>query len=277
MSSDRYASVPERITWTTGFRVATDKAVLGALSTFANFKTGAHADMWLDTLIARAKLPRRTVIRSLGRLEADGWIRARRRHRHRTIYDINIDRLATHWMEATLVGGLSATVAPNTPDLSATDDRLSATGGTQNAGFECHGGTPRSPVRTDPQLDPQAPALRADPPTPQQLAFSPMAIQSAPAPASGDVWAAVLARVEQQVNRHTFYTYWKDSVLVEDRGGVIVVRTKNEREQHELVADWISRHFTGVLADALAVVRPGARVVFAFAVRQPREDQRRSG
>lgn len=276
MSSDRYASVPERITWTTGFRLPVDKAVLGTLSTFANFRTGKHADMALPTLVDRAQMSRSTVLRALERLIADEWVFARRRHRRPTVYDINVDKLATHWMEAEVVAGLSVTGDTQEKSLGVTGEQLSVTGDTQTPVLSVTGDTP-SPVRTDPLLDPQYLALRADPSTPQQLAFSPMAIPSAPAPASGDVWAAVLARVEQQVNRHTFYTYWKDSVLVEDRGGVIIVRTKNEREQHELVADWISRHFTGVLADALAVVRPGAVVVFAFAVRQPREDQRRSG
>jgi hypothetical protein len=107
MSGDRtYASVPERITWTTGFRCATDKLVLGALSTFANFETGKGARVSLKKLCARAELQRRTVYRALQRLEADGWIIATRRHRHATTRDIAIDRLAPHWMVPKVVGGV---------------------------------------------------------------------------------------------------------------------------------------------------------------------------
>jgi DNA-binding transcriptional ArsR family regulator len=175
VSSDRYPSVPERITWTTGFRLPVDKAVLGTLSTFANFRTGKHADMWLDTLVARAKMSRSTVLRALQRLEEDGWITARRRHRHRTVYDINVDRLATHWMEAKVVGGLSVTGDTQEAGLSVTGDtqgsdrlgvtgeHLSVTGDIQTPILSVTGDTPRSPVRTDPQFDHKEPALRAVP------------------------------------------------------------------------------------------------------------------
>lgn len=169
MSGERYPSVPERITWTTGFYCATDKAVLGTLSTFANFRTGKHADMYQETLVARANLRKRTVQRSLQRLEADGWIVARRRHRRPTVYDINVERLATHWMEAKLVsdrsqslsatgGGLTDQTAEN---LSATGDALSAMGGGLEPVLSATGGGPRSPVLGDPLCDHKEPALRA--------------------------------------------------------------------------------------------------------------------
>lgn len=167
---ERYASVPERITWTTGFRLAIDKHVLGVLSTFANFRTGKHADMKLDTLAARAKVPKRTLLRALQRLEDDKWISGRHRHRRPTIYDIDEARLATHWMEAKLVAPLSATGGTQDANLlktlsamgGAQDLDLSAMGGTQEPILSATGGTP-SPVRTDPLLvlDHKEPALRA--------------------------------------------------------------------------------------------------------------------
>jgi len=193
MSTDRYASVPERITWTTGFRLPVDKAVLGALSTFANFRTGKHADMALPTLVARAQTySRSTVLRSLKRLIADEWVFARLRHRRPTVYDINVDKLATHWMEAKVVGGLSVTgdtqESSLLKSLSVTGDTqepgLSVTGDTQEPGLSVTGDTP-SPVRSDPLLvlDHKEPALRAVPPdaddtatakpAPQQLTFGP--------------------------------------------------------------------------------------------------------
>ncbi len=179
MTTDRYASVPERITWTSGFRLSVDKHVLGVLSTFANFRTGKHADMYLDTLVQRARMSRSTVLRALERLEDDGWIIATRRHRRPTVYDICIEKLATHWMEAKLVEPLSVTGDTQEPGLSVTDDtqgsdRLSVTGDTQEGVLSVTGDTlegvlsvtgdtPRSPVRLDPLyvLDHKEPALRA--------------------------------------------------------------------------------------------------------------------
>jgi hypothetical protein len=202
MSGDRtYASVPERITWTTGFRCATDKLVLGALSTFANFETGKGARVSLKKLCARAELKRRTVLRALQRLEADGWIVPTRRHRHATTRDIAIERLATHWLAAKIVGGvdrgfpqgaenlsvnrdaqlgvsrgaqLSVTDDPQLGDLSVNRDvqagDLGVSRGAQALDLSVNGGTPipstkiRSPERTiGSPVEPNqsAPALRA--------------------------------------------------------------------------------------------------------------------
>jgi hypothetical protein len=88
-------------------------------------------------------MPRRTVIRSLKRLEEDGWIEAKRQHRRPTIYNIRVERLADNW-GAKVVESLGATVAPKndfechggTQDATG----LSATVAPKND-FECHGGT----------------------------------------------------------------------------------------------------------------------------------------
>jgi len=132
-------------------------------------------------------MPRRTVIRSLKRLEEDGWIEAKRRHRRATIYNIRVERLADNW-KAKLVSPLSATVAPN---AAVEVESLSATVAPKDC-FECHGGTqdallsatvaPQSPVRTDPLLvlDHKEPALRAA--SPEQLTFGPHDIRPPPTP-----------------------------------------------------------------------------------------------
>jgi hypothetical protein len=135
MSGDRsYASVPERITWTTGFRCATDKLVLGALSTFANFETGKGARMSAKKLAARAQLKLRTVERGLQRLKADAWIIPHPRHRHATVWDINLDRLAKDWIGAKLVGGVDRGFQQRDSNLTATyDGQLPATYGGQLA------------------------------------------------------------------------------------------------------------------------------------------------
>jgi len=188
---DKYPSVFERITWATGFRLAIDKHVLGALSAFANFRTGKGACPTVDALAARAKVPRSTLLRSMARLNADGWIQATRRHRRPTSYDIVVDKLPMHWLEAKLVKGLSPTgetqdpvLSPTggtqlTTSLSLTNGQVSPTGETQDAVLGPAGetqteilsptGETPSPVRTEipsteeiPRVDPQsAPARRA--------------------------------------------------------------------------------------------------------------------
>ena len=178
---DRYPSVPERITWTTGFRVTTDKAILGALSTFANFRTGKAARMSIQALTMRSGFPRRTVERALQRLEADGWIVAHRYHRHATSWDINVDRLAENWVGAKVVSDRSAVLTDLTATgggqedqtpitLTATgggqDPDLTATGGGQDPDLTATGGGPIPctsviPCRTD-HKEPALRAVRAD-------------------------------------------------------------------------------------------------------------------
>jgi len=247
----RYLSVPERITFTTGFRCATDKLVLGALSTFADFKTGRGARMSLPALVSRAQLPLRTVERGLHRLEADGWIVAvTRRRRHATVWNITLDRLATNWVNARLVSsGIAATGGGHS-------SAIAATGGGQDPGIAATSGG-QNPCTSDPQRTTGARARGA----PEQLAFGPM-------DAAPDVWAAVKRQVESQLSRWLFHQWWADSVLVEDRGDTLVVRMKNGRTDHEQAAAWITRRDAALLHAALAAAgRPGARVEFAFAVR----------
>lgn len=134
MSGERgYASVPERITWTTGFRLPVDKVVLGALSTFANFETGKGARVRVKTLAARAQLKPRRVQRSLHHLEADHWIKAvRRQHKGATSWDINVDKLATSWVAMKVVGGVMPSFPQAEPILNVTDDaQLNVTGDAQ--------------------------------------------------------------------------------------------------------------------------------------------------
>jgi hypothetical protein len=143
VSGDRgYASVPERITWTNGFRCATDKIVLGALSCFANFETGKGARVRLKKLVARAELKKRTVQRGLHRLEADGWIVAvRRQHKGATSWDIVIEKLAPHWMVPKLVGGVMPSFPQGDPILNVTSGaQLNVTSGAQHPLLNVTGG-----------------------------------------------------------------------------------------------------------------------------------------
>jgi len=72
------------------------------------------------------------------------------------------------------------------------------------------------------------------------------------------IWNQVLARIETKVNRHSFYTWFRPTLLVTDGGSSLTVRVPNP-----LFKDWLTKHYSGVLAEALDEVRrPGAAVVF---------------
>src|SRR4030065_1816483 len=72
------------------------------------------------------------------------------------------------------------------------------------------------------------------------------------------VWDHVLARVETKVNRHSFYTWFRPTGLLADSGNSLTVRVPDL-----LFKDWLTKHYSGVLAEALEEVRrPGVSVVF---------------
>ena len=73
-----------------------------------------------------------------------------------------------------------------------------------------------------------------------------------------NLWDQVLARVETKVNRHSFYTWFKPTSFITERDGTIRVRVPNA-----LFRDWLTKHYSAVIDEALSEVhRAGARVVF---------------
>jgi len=73
-----------------------------------------------------------------------------------------------------------------------------------------------------------------------------------------NLWEAVLARIETKVNRHSFYTWFRPtSFSAEDRTSVTV------RVPNALFKDWLTKHYSGVIAEALAEVkRPNVAVQY---------------
>ena len=72
------------------------------------------------------------------------------------------------------------------------------------------------------------------------------------------IWDQILSRVETKVNRHSFYTWFKPTAFVTDGGSSITVRVPNS-----LFKDWLTKHYSVVLSEALAEVRrSGASLVF---------------
>src|SRR5258705_6660646 len=64
------------------------------------------------------------------------------------------------------------------------------------------------------------------------------------------IWDQILARVETKVNRHSFSTWFKPTAFVADGGRSITVRVPNT-----LFKDWLTKHYSVVLAEALSEVR----------------------
>ena len=73
-----------------------------------------------------------------------------------------------------------------------------------------------------------------------------------------NIWDQVLSRIEAKVNRHSFYTWFKPTSYVADDIGAIRVRVPNA-----LFRDWLTKHYSGVLSEALGEVeRPESQVIF---------------
>src|SRR3954470_6205226 len=73
-----------------------------------------------------------------------------------------------------------------------------------------------------------------------------------------NLWESILAWIETKVNRHSFYTWFRPtSFLAEDRSSVTV------RVPNALFKDWLTKHYSGVIAEALAEVkRPNVAVLY---------------
>ena len=64
------------------------------------------------------------------------------------------------------------------------------------------------------------------------------------------IWDQILTRIETKVNRHSFYTWFKPTAFIADAGNSITVRVPNP-----LFKDWLTKHYSVVLSEALAEVR----------------------
>src|SRR4051812_44100017 len=73
-----------------------------------------------------------------------------------------------------------------------------------------------------------------------------------------NIWDQVLARVETKVNRHSYYTWFKPTSFVADRGTSLHIRVPND-----LFRDWLNKHYAAVMVEALSEVhRQGCEVLF---------------
>jgi chromosomal replication initiator protein len=61
-----------------------------------------------------------------------------------------------------------------------------------------------------------------------------------------NLWEEILTRVETKVNRHSFYTWFKPTTFIGTDGRTISVRVPNP-----LFKDWLTKHYSGVIAEAM--------------------------
>ena len=75
---------------------------------------------------------------------------------------------------------------------------------------------------------------------------------------TGTVWDNVLARIETKVNRFSYYSWFRQTSLLGDSGSTITIRVADP-----MVVDWLTKHYAGVIGEALAEVgREGAELKF---------------
>jgi chromosomal replication initiator protein len=75
---------------------------------------------------------------------------------------------------------------------------------------------------------------------------------------TGTIWDKVLARIETKVNRYSYYTWFKNTSLLRDEGAALSIRVNDP-----MVVDWLTKHYAGVLQEALVEVgRPDATITF---------------
>ena len=75
---------------------------------------------------------------------------------------------------------------------------------------------------------------------------------------SRNVWTQVLSRVEGKVNRHSFYTWFRPTSFSSDEGHSLRIRVPNN-----LFRDWLTKHYSGVLKEAVAEIdRPDTEIIF---------------
>jgi len=79
------------------------------------------------------------------------------------------------------------------------------------------------------------------------------------------LWDDILARIETKVNRHSFYTWFRPTTFVAEDRLSLTVRVPNP-----LFKDWLTKHYSGVIAEAMnEVKRPNLSLNF---VAEPQMD-----
>src|SRR3977135_3641323 len=65
-----------------------------------------------------------------------------------------------------------------------------------------------------------------------------------------NLWEQILIRVETKVNRHSFYTWFKPTTFIGADSRTIDVRVPNT-----LFKDWLTKHYSGVISEAMGELK----------------------
>ena len=66
---------------------------------------------------------------------------------------------------------------------------------------------------------------------------------------TGTIWDDVLGRIETKVNRFSYYSWFRQTSFLGDDGATITIRVADP-----MVVDWLTKHYAGVIGEALAEV-----------------------
>jgi chromosomal replication initiator protein len=79
-----------------------------------------------------------------------------------------------------------------------------------------------------------------------------------------NLWEQILARVETKINRHSFYTWFKPTSFLSESSSAVTVRVPNA-----LFKDWLTKHYSGVISEALAEIHRESLAIDFVAEAQP--------
>jgi chromosomal replication initiator protein len=65
-----------------------------------------------------------------------------------------------------------------------------------------------------------------------------------------NLWDEILARIETKVNRHSFYTWFKPTAFVAEDPNAVTVRVPST-----LFKDWLTKHYSGVINEAMTELK----------------------
>ena len=65
-----------------------------------------------------------------------------------------------------------------------------------------------------------------------------------------NLWDEILARIETKVNRHSFYTWFKPTTFVAEDPKAVTVRVPTA-----LFKDWLTKHYSGVISEAMSELK----------------------
>src|SRR6266850_8366008 len=65
-----------------------------------------------------------------------------------------------------------------------------------------------------------------------------------------NLWDEILARIETKVNRHSFYTWFKPTMFVAEDPRAVTVRVPST-----LFKDWLTKHYSGVINEAMSELK----------------------